>query len=178
MENTSDKRSMSISMEELAEDKDTAEVNQTPAPGDGGEGAGASAPEEEDGEKKLANILANAKQQNLEDLSLEALIKRAFCKSEEVSEENLAALVCPPQLCDLASLTKLNLSHNSLPSLPPLFGLLGALTDLDLSRNRLSALPSSFSRLENLRALDLSFNVFVSVPEECFSHLTNLVSLK
>ena len=69
-------------------------------------------------------------------------------------------------LCQLQALTRLDLSQNSLASLPGEIGLLTALVDLDLSRNELCALPSSLGRLTCLRLLNCMANRLQSVPEE------------
>lgn len=117
-------------------------------------------------------IMAEAKKQNVAELSLSGLIKRSLAKQQDDDKENAGnddatEIDCPPQICELTSLTKLNLSDNALSSLPPLFGLLSSLTELDLSKNLFFDLPSSVSRLTSLRMLDISHNRFITFPEEC-----------
>ena len=124
------------------------------------------------GPQQIAALLEGAKHQSVSELSLAGLLKKAHGESSDQEVE------VPSEITDLVALTKLNLSSNSIPSLPPLFGLLEALTELDLSRNRLASLPSSFSRLHSLQILDLSSNAFTQMPEECHSHLPKLVSLR
>ena len=85
----------------------------------------------------------------------------------------------PPELGDLASLTRLNLSLNELSgSIPPELGNLASLVELNLSANRLSgSIPSQLGNLTSLTKLNLSTNRLTgSIPPELGS-LTNLTEL-
>lgn len=78
------------------------------------------------------------------------------------------------------SLTALNVSHNSLSSLPPsLFTLVPNLETLNLSGNMLSdTLPVTLPSLKNLRELSLSMNRFAIIPEPVFYLSTSLSTLE
>lgn len=78
------------------------------------------------------------------------------------------------------SLTSLNVSHNSLTSLPPsLFGLIPNLELLDLSGNLLSeTLPVTLPSLKHLRDLYLGMNRFDIIPEPVFYLSTSLALLE
>lgn len=78
------------------------------------------------------------------------------------------------------SLTALNVSHNSLSSLPPsLFTLVPNLETLNLSGNILSdTLPVTLPSLKNLRELSLSMNRFTIIPEPVFYLSTSLATLE
>lgn len=86
---------------------------------------------------------------------------------QELGLSGFGITALPTQsLSQLHALTRLDLSQNSLASLPGEIGLLTALVDLDLSRNKLCALPSSLGRLTCLRLLNCMANRLQSVPEE------------
>lgn len=78
------------------------------------------------------------------------------------------------------SLTALNVSHNSLSSLPPsLFTMVPSLETLNLSGNMLSdTLPVTLPSLKNLRELSLSMNRFTIIPEPVFYLSTSLATLE
>lgn len=77
------------------------------------------------------------------------------------------------------SLTTLNVSHNSLSSLPPsLFGHVTSLESLNLSGNMLETLPVTLPQLKHLRELYLGMNRFSVVPEPVFYLSTSLTALE
>lgn len=61
--------------------------------------------------------------------------------------------------------TRLDLSGNSLKTLPDNFGMLSKLLVLNLSNNRLKLLPDSMKNLSNLSNLDIRRNSFEELPE-------------
>ncbi|XP_033760399.1 leucine-rich repeat and calponin homology domain-containing protein 1-like isoform X7 [Pecten maximus] len=72
----------------------------------------------------------------------------------------------PKEICDFASMEKLNCYHNVLKFLPDALVQLQALTHLNLSRNQLSVIPAFISHLHQLEVLIASHNKLVSLPEE------------
>ncbi|MBN4001327.1 leucine-rich repeat domain-containing protein [Nostoc sp. LPT] len=72
--------------------------------------------------------------------------------------------------------TELDLSGESLKTLPAEIGRLTNLRSLDLGRNQLSSLPPEFGQLTNLQSLYLYNNQLSSLPAEIVQ-LTNLQSL-
>ncbi|XP_069104082.1 leucine-rich repeat and calponin homology domain-containing protein 1-like isoform X12 [Argopecten irradians] len=72
----------------------------------------------------------------------------------------------PKEVCDYASMEKLNCYHNVLKFLPDALVQLQALTHLNLSRNQLSVIPAFISQLHQLEVLIASHNKLVSLPEE------------
>uniref|UniRef100_A0A672FV48 PH domain leucine-rich repeat protein phosphatase 1-like n=1 Tax=Salarias fasciatus TaxID=181472 RepID=A0A672FV48_SALFA len=70
----------------------------------------------------------------------------------------------PLALCDITSLTELNLSGNRLHSLPADIGTMHNLQTLLLDGNFLSSLPPELGSLEGLTYLGLSFNRFSCIP--------------
>lgn len=78
-------------------------------------------------------------------------------------------------ICFLRSLRELNLSHNSIESLPLEIGLLGpSLRILNLKNNCLVTLPQEISSLVNLDELNLENNQLTQLPENVFGKLTLL----
>src|SRR3990172_3609002 len=63
-------------------------------------------------------------------------------------------------------LTKLDISHNRLTSLPSEIGRLQALQLLQVSSNQLTSLPSEIGRLQALQLLQVSSNRLTSLPSE------------
>ncbi|TKS75114.1 PH domain leucine-rich repeat-containing protein phosphatase 1 [Collichthys lucidus] len=80
------------------------------------------------------------------------------------SLSNNALSEFPLALCDISSLTELNLSGNRLSSLPADVRSMHNLQTLLLDGNFLSSLPVELGSLEGLTYLGLSFNCFSSVP--------------
>jgi Leucine rich repeat/Leucine Rich repeats (2 copies)/Leucine Rich Repeat len=75
---------------------------------------------------------------------------------------NLISTLPNPAL--MKKLRILDLSHNSIQSLPKLIGKLTKLEQLNLSNNGLTSLPSTIGKLKNLEILDLSNNNIDKVP--------------
>jgi len=75
------------------------------------------------------------------------------------------------------NLCYLELSRNSLETLPSNFGNLTNLRTLYLDRNRLQEIPDSFGKLTKLGSLDLKDNKLTQMPLSLL-HLTNLRSLR
>ncbi|KAI2636046.1 protein phosphatase 2C [Xylaria nigripes] len=70
----------------------------------------------------------------------------------------------PATLCALEGLIYLDVSFNSIGSLPEEIGNLRSLEKFVITNNRLAgSLPSTFSQLTNLRELDLKFNALTSI---------------
>ena len=61
-------------------------------------------------------------------------------------------------------LTKLDISHNRLTSLPVGIGGLQALQELKVSENRLTSLPAEIGRLQALQWLGVHYNLLTSLP--------------
>eukprot|EP00775_Hariotina_reticulata_P004107 gene4107-4353_t len=70
----------------------------------------------------------------------------------------------------------LNMSRNSLVSLPPELSCLTALTELDVSRNQLRALPAALCTLTGLKVLNAMANHLVSLPHN-FGGLSSIIRL-
>jgi adenylate cyclase len=70
----------------------------------------------------------------------------------------------PVAICTLGTLVDLDISFNSIASLPEEIGNLRCLEKFVMTNNRLaSSLPSTFSQLGNLREVDLKFNALTSI---------------
>lgn len=69
-----------------------------------------------------------------------------------------ALVKTPATLCQLKTLTTLNLGSNKLTSVPDELGNLSALSVLNLMGNELSCLPESFGKLVGLKLLGLKSN--------------------
>ncbi|EKX33693.1 hypothetical protein GUITHDRAFT_147713 [Guillardia theta CCMP2712] len=94
---------------------------------------------------------------DLRQLGLSSLPRQIFSLSHvedlDLSENSIRSL--PDQLCWLLpNLTRLSLRKNELQAPLPLFlGLLSALTSLDLAQNKLSSLPLAIAQLTRLKTL-------------------------
>ncbi len=82
----------------------------------------------------------------------------------------------PHELCRMASLAQLNLSHNNLKTLPVSISSLTNLNTLVLANNQFKMIPSGIYSLKNLRALNLSTNYIKGFSSD-ISKLINLESL-
>ena len=82
----------------------------------------------------------------------------------------------PVSICDLPNLTSLNLSINSLTSLPSELGNLVNLRTLCITNNFLTQLPPEIGNLLNLNCLNVSRNNLTSLPPELYN-LINLTDL-
>lgn len=80
-------------------------------------------------------------------------IQLALLSALDLSAQSLTSL--PSEISHLTGLTRLNLSANRLTSLPPWIGQLTGLTHLDLSQNPFSAYPPELLQLTHLRELRL-----------------------
>ncbi|KAF6830796.1 adenylate cyclase (protein phosphatase 2C) [Colletotrichum plurivorum] len=70
----------------------------------------------------------------------------------------------PLFLCDIATLVDLDLSFNSISSLPDEIGKLRSLEKFVITNNRLSnSLPDSFAQLISLRELDIKYNTMTNI---------------
>lgn len=76
----------------------------------------------------------------------------------------------------VSTLTRLDLSHNCLRTIPEAVGQLTNLRELWLSHNDLEELPESIGDLQQLRSLDVQFNQLITLPET-MGRLTKLVDL-
>jgi len=76
--------------------------------------------------------------------------------------------VLPPEIGQLASLTKLFLSDNQFITLPPEIGQLSRLIELWLWGDHLTTLPPEIFQLTNLTHLGLGGNCFTVLPPELF----------
>lgn len=81
---------------------------------------------------------------------------------------------------DLENLTYLNISHNELTNINPLwFSHMQKLESLDLSRNKINRLTKEmFRHLTNLTTLCLNGNEFNQLDDGAFSYLKNLKNLE
>jgi hypothetical protein len=80
-------------------------------------------------------------------------------------------------LAHLQHITKLNLGHCHLDSLPgELFVSLWSLDSLYVSHNALSTLPNGLTNVESLKVLDASHNMFMAVPD-CVLTMSSLVTV-
>ncbi|XP_037319538.2 leucine-rich repeat-containing protein 59 isoform X2 [Pungitius pungitius] len=114
----------------------------------------------------------NSKVLNLKDKICGNEVDLSLCDVTEVPVRELALftkatvvdLSCnsitslPPEFCNLTHLVKVDLSKNQLTCLPDDLGNLANLQHLDLYNNKLTVLPVSFSQLRSLKWLDLKDN--------------------
>ncbi|KAI9832811.1 MAG: cysteinyl-tRNA synthetase [Phylliscum demangeonii] len=116
--------------------------------------------------------LLSIKMANNKMTSIPAYFRRfSSLRILNVSSNFLAQL--PDVCCELLSLVDLDISFNSISSIPSAIGQLQSLERLLATNNRLSgSLPDAFGQLENLREVDIRFNAISSV--ELFSHFPHL----
>src|SRR3989338_6152271 len=82
----------------------------------------------------------------------------------DISHNRLTSL--PSEIGRLQALQLLGVSNNQLTSLPAEIGGLQALQGLGVSNNRLTSLPSEIGRLQALQLLKVSSNQLTSLPSE------------
>jgi len=100
--------------------------------------------------------------------------KREGATTLDLSNKGLTSL--PPEIGQLANLTRLGLGDNQLTELPPEIGKLANLTRLDLGGNQLTALPPEIGQLTQLKEFTIFFNQLTSLPTE-IGKLANLMEL-
>ncbi|XP_033896202.3 PH domain leucine-rich repeat-containing protein phosphatase 2-like [Acipenser ruthenus] len=93
---------------------------------------------------------------------LHSLNRFSQIKSLNLSHNRLGSF--PESLCEILTLTELNLSCNGIRSLPAQIENLHSLQTLSLDGNHLSLLPEELGGLSQLSSLGLSFNNFSEVP--------------
>lgn len=91
-----------------------------------------------------------------------------------LSHKELSSL--PPALSKLTSLTSLDLSENSLDTLPEYISTL-PLTTVNLAKNMFSSVPSALIQCPCLTHVSLEMNFISSVPDT-FCTLPNLIQVK
>ncbi|KAI9207562.1 uncharacterized protein BJ171DRAFT_493023 [Polychytrium aggregatum] len=116
----------------------------------------------------------------LEDVHLSSLSGIPFRRSLRISDLRLSGnfldSVPSETLEELPQLQKLNLSKNTLTSLPSTLGLLIHLKELNLSQNQLTYLPEEIGCLTKLEVLNVSNNCLSSLPQSlgCLESLQSL----
>lgn len=80
-----------------------------------------------------------------------------------VSNNSLRTL--PDSIVYMTSLTQLSVLHNELESLPRRIGLLCNMRRLEIANNRLGSLPDTFAALTHIKRLDLEGNRLRLLPE-------------
>ncbi|KAJ9598943.1 hypothetical protein L9F63_010537 [Diploptera punctata] len=127
------------------------------------------------------SIMVNIKKLDLSynPLSQEA-VENVLGEPKTVRELNLAGTgITSVTQMETPFLRKLNLSHNSINSLPDtVFERPTLLETLDISNNGLSELPHVWQRLKNLQVLDVSENPVMSILQGDLDGLEGLRSLK
>jgi Leucine-rich repeat (LRR) protein len=98
--------------------------------------------------------------------------KLNFLQSLDLSYNSIRTL--PVEFLKLINLKSLYINHNELVELPKDIGTLKSLSIFDLSNNQLKTLPASIGSLINLTQLDVSYNQIIRLPIE----LINLTGLK
>ncbi|KAJ8343740.1 hypothetical protein SKAU_G00310690 [Synaphobranchus kaupii] len=83
-------------------------------------------------------------------------------KSLNLSHNRLG--IFPESICDIPTLTELNLSCNGIHAVPSQIDRLQSLQTLSLEGNHLSALPEDLGGLSQLSSLGLAFNQFPRIP--------------
>ncbi|KAK8937082.1 hypothetical protein KSP39_PZI011803 [Platanthera zijinensis] len=112
---------------------------------------------------KLASLIEISSKKGIRDLNLQNKLM------DEVDW-------LPNSMAKLSSLTTLNLSENSLLSLPTAIGFLSSLTELSFRANRITELPNSMGDLLSLSHLNMAANQISSLPM-FLGKLVNLVEL-
>src|SRR3990167_6068589 len=91
-------------------------------------------------------------------------------KSKNILDLSSLSLTSLPPIFNtdpfIKRLTKLDISHNRLTSLPVGIGGLQALQELKVSENRLTSLPAEIGRLQALQELHVRGNQLTSLPAE------------
>jgi Leucine-rich repeat (LRR) protein len=127
------------------------------------------------------SIMVNIKKLDLSynPLSQEA-VENVLGEPKTVRDLNLAGTgITSVTQMETPFLRRLNLSHNSINSLPDtVFERPTLLEDLDISHNSLSELPHVWQRLKNLQVLDVSENPVISILQGDFDGLEGLRYLR
>lgn len=83
----------------------------------------------------------------------------------------------PADLIKLSKLEELDLSRNKIDILPDFIGeVMVNLTELNLSHNTLQSIPDNIENLTNMVKLNLSHNMLTGIPN-CVKYLPNLKSI-
>lgn len=90
--------------------------------------------------------------------------------------ENLGLVAFPIDALKLDDMTELNISHNSITTVPPEILGLTRLLWLRMARNNLSNLPPIVCKISTLQSLDLHGNALATLPS-IFAEMTRLISL-
>lgn len=120
---------------------------------------------------RLLSLVANNIQHFSTDRGL-YLLESLDLRRNALSEVSAGELVAMPFLFAL------DLSHNSLTSVPQALEKLTVLTDLNLSNNKIASLECSFAPLVNLTRVNLSHNALDSTTALQFSDAADLTELK
>lgn len=107
--------------------------------------------------------------------SLDGIETLTMLKMLDVTSNSLKTL--PKSLGSLENIRVLNVCGNKLRQLPECLGKLPHLETFDCSSNRLTALPDSLMNLEALVGLDISSNHIDRLPED-FGKLSKLTDLR
>lgn len=107
--------------------------------------------------------------------SLDGIEHLTMLEILDVTSNSLKTL--PKNLGSLENIRMLNICGNKLRHLPESLGRLHHLETLDCSSNRLTVLPDSLTNLEALVGLDISSNHIDRLPEE-FGKLSKLTDLR